>query len=755
MRWVSVIIGLLLCVISVSSSASVLSSALLNEAHVLVDIEPIQAKKIANTYLTQRELSNPKEKSPSAISREDADRTLRTPSGTVEAYKILARAEFAMGNNHAAIQQLKKAKELTEVYELPYLHVDVDILDIRLRWLGDHDSVTAKAKLDQLETRLIEAGKNLHLSDTMYYRMTMMRGEIAAFLGQNIEAEHYFEEAKSWVEQSRSDTAMIDYHLVVGEYFLRSQKYNHALSELLYGYWKAVEKNKGARLAKVNLLLARLFHERRVLDKAIEHLSQAADFYDNYPNSPVLASVLQHLGDIYFLQNKYNLALVHYFSVLDHPSTEKQIDKVIDIRLDLAATYLQLYNYVIGENYLNHAIELLEYVDLPELKMKSALLKSALALVQEDSENVIRYAHVALEMKRHQRVDDIYTKQEAYRLLALGYEQAGRFQESLKAYHLYNELMSNEQQKLNQISEDAFRQQKEFAEQTLHYTGQEEKLNRIEQEHRKFQKIAFSLFLLSLALFLLVMRRGVLMQRQSDRIDQLSEDLFTHSRSKLKNLRMLNAKLSKSLLRTNENYEQWQMGELIHEPLNDRLRFVMIDLPFMRSMYVQNGYKAGLELERAFGAFLNTKIKDPARLYHFSDANLLYIEPNTERNYAPEAIFEKIQAWVDEFAEEHAINRTIRMGLADYPFLPRAYTAINDQELLDLLLLATHLAREVSLKDQNSHWIYLKAIENAPAASLAQENIRTACQHAIGQGLIKIHSSYKNEDDLKKILKSG
>ncbi|ERB63232.1 hypothetical protein N779_21775 [Vibrio coralliilyticus OCN008] len=93
------------------------------------------------------------------------------------------------------------------------------------------------------------------------------------------------------------------------------------------------------------------------------------------------------------------------------------------------------------------------------------------------------------------------------------------------------------------------------------------------------------------------------------------------------------------------------------------------------------------------------------------------------------------------------------MGMADYPFLPRAYTAINDKELLDILLMSTSAARTLSMKEHSSQWVYLKAIENAPAASLATGNIRKACKHSISQGLIKVHSSYKNEESIKKLLK--
>ncbi|EJA3583458.1 tetratricopeptide repeat protein [Vibrio vulnificus] len=753
MRWQR-FFAVLFLLVCMQVQANPLSSVLLTEAEQLVEIEPDQAKKIVQNYLTQRELTDNQEKSPSAISREDADRTLRTPSGSVEAYKILAQAEFALGNQRSALMQLETAQQLSKTFHLPYLEMDVKLMRTQLEWQYSKDYATAEQALKQISEQLDQATNSLQMSDSVKYRLLMQQALLASQQNALQQAEHYYTQAKELIKNTRSENIIIDYHIAVGEFYLSHQKYNLALSELLFGYWQAVEGNKSARLAKVNRLLAQLFEERRVLDKALEYLSQAADFYDSYPNSPILAQVMEQMGDIYFRQGKYNLALVHYFNVLDHDSSARNIKQVISIRLNLAATYLQLYNYPLAEQYLERAEDVLEFSDIPELKAKAALMKAGLAFYQNDSQAVINNANKALEIANAQPEEQLSVKQNAYQLLSLGYEQSAQYALSLQNLRRYNNLVSIEQKELNQISEDAFRQQKEFAEQSIHYIGQAQQLEKVTVEHAKFQKIAFALFLLSLVLFLLLMRRGVLLQRQSTQIEQLTSDLYTHSRSKLRNLRMLNVKLSNSLRKANETFEQWQLGELIHEPLNDRLRFVMIDLPFLRSMYVQHGYKAGLELERAFGVFMSEKIQKPARLYHFSDANLLYIEPNAERDYSAEAVFSKVQAWVDEFAAEHAVNRTVRMGMADYPFLPRAYTAINDQELLDLLLLATHLAREVSLTDKCSHYVYLKAIENAPAASLATGHIRNACQQAIHQGLIKIHSSYQNEDNLKKLLKS-
>ncbi|KDN28208.1 hypothetical protein VFDL14_16760 [Vibrio fortis] len=750
MRWLT-FIGLLLVSLSASVSASVYSSALLNEANNLVEIEPSRAKQMANSYLTLRVLSDQSEKSPSAISREETDSSIRTPNSSIDAYKILAKAEFNLGHTRIAIQHIETASELAKTYKLQYLELDLEILKTRLLWLNNRKSAQAKEVLTSIEASLQSISQTLRLTEGITYRLIMLKAEIASYENQIDEAESLYQRAKAFLDQRYSEKVTIDYHIAVGEFYLTHKEYNHALSELLYGYWKSVEGNLSARLAKVNRLLAQLFFERQVLDKAVEHLSQAADFYDNFENSPILAQVLKKMGDVYYFQGKYNLALVHFFNVLDHESTDRDINQVIDIRLSLSATYLRLYNYPLAEQYLSRALELLEYTDNLQLEGRAALLSAGLAYHLQDSDQVIKYAQRALDISR--QVENMRLSQRSYHLLSLGYEQAQQPQKALENLKQYTSLISLEQQNLNRISEDAFRQQKEFAERTLHYAGQAEELELYKEEHRKFQKISFALFLFSIILFFFVLRRGYIIQSQVRENDRLSTDLFTHSRSKLPNLRMLNAKLSNSLEQTSQTFEQWQLGELIHEPLNDRLRFVMIDLPFLRNMYTQNGYKAGLELEDAFGEYLKTKLDGPSRIYHFSDANLLYIEPNSDRDASPEAMFRKIQSWISDFEPERNMNRTIRVGIADYPFLPRAYTAINDQELLDVLLMSTNIAREVSLKERSSQWVYLKAIDNAPAASLATGNIREACKIAINQGLIKIQSSYQNEDNIKKMLK--
>ena len=750
-RWKR-LLGALLILFSAPLWANTLySSAVLSEANSLVNIVPKQAKQLATDYLTQRTLTDKTEKSPSAISRDEADSRTRTPGGTIDALRILARAEFNLGNQLEALSLLKEAKSLAETYKLPYLLLDLKLVEIRLTWLIQGNGDSARDKLAQIEEEFSLIDNPQQLARGLKYRMTMLKAEIASSEGNLKLADQLYAEVKPYVDSSKSIHTVIEYHTTVGKQLLANKKYNRALSELLISYWTAIETDSARQLAEVNRILGQLFYDRRVLDKANDHFSQAADFYDNYENSPALAPLLKRMGDIYYYQGKYNLALVHYFNARDHERLQNNIESVIDIRISLATTYLHLVNYTLAEQYLERAQELLQYADIPRLKAYALLLEAGLARHKQEPKKVLESANQALEIA--QQLQDISMQKSAYQMLYLGYELNGQYQQALEYLKHYNSLATIEQQELDLISEDAFRQQKEFVEQTLHLSGQQQELEETHNEYRKFQKITFTLFVLSALLFIFILRRGHVINVQKDELDVLNEDLYTHSRSGLKNLRMLNAKLPASLEESSHKFEKWHVGELIHEPLNDRLRFVMIDVPFLRNMYLQHGYQEGLKLERAFGDYLKQRVEHPARIYHFSDANLLYIEPNSERNTDPEQLFEKIQQWILEFEPDRLLNRIIRIGMADYPFLPRAYTAVNDKELVDVLLMSTSTARTLSMKEHSSQWVYLKAIENAPAASLATGNIRKACKHSINQGLIKVHSSFKNEDGIKKLLK--
>jgi len=734
-----------------SLQAKIYTSPVLNEAAKLVEIDPKKSKLIAEKFLTQRKLTENSAKGPTSLPREDTDSTLRTPNSTIDAFHVLARSEFLLGKPNQALHHLENASQLAEQYQLPFIQQETKLLHAELLWRQTRDADKTNAILDLVETELNQLPSATQLGKGLYYQLSMQRGEVYSSQGQRDAAEAEFTHAQTYLASINAVETTIEFHLALGQHFLHYKSYDNALTELLTSYWKSIEADASLQLARSNYQLAQLFMQRQVLDKALEHLSGAADFYGNFEHSLVLADVLKQMADIYFLQGKYNLALVHYFNVLDHEYFARDVYDVIDLRLSIADTYLQLFNFTLAEQYLTKARNLVTYTEIKPLQARTLILTATLALQQNEINKAISNANDAQKLGKELNSHGIM--QQSFLVLSRAYEKGKQYQASLDALKSYSQLAANQQERLSQINENVLRQQKDIIEQSLHYKGLEVELSGAQAEYRKFQRTAFGLFILSLIFIFITLRRGYLIDKMQDQLKALSEDLYTHTRSGLQNLRKLNIKLPGSLKRSSANFEQWQMGELINEPFSDRLRFAMFDLPFLRHTYLEQGYQAGLSLERAFGDYIATKITKPARLYHFSDAMFLYVEPNTDPDATPQDIFDKVCSWIADFEPNRKISRKVRVGMADYPFLPRAYTAINDQELIDILLMSTHLARSVEKLKSNeeSQWVYLRAIENAPAASFASDNIRAACKQALHQGLIKAQSSCQNEEDIKNL----
>ncbi|MEF1288936.1 tetratricopeptide repeat protein, partial [Vibrio sp. M260118] len=435
-RWKPFIGALLFLVATPIWANTLYSSALLSEANSLVNIVPEQAKRLATNYLTQRTLTDKTEKSPSAISRDEADNRTRTPGGTIDALRILARAEANLGNEPEALNILKEAKHLATVYKLPYLLIDLKLVETKLKWHLSGNAQAAQQSMNEIEQEFSQIENPQQLARGLKYRLTMLKAEVASTEGNLELATQLYQEVKPYVDESKSIHTIIDYHTTVGKQLLANKKYNRALSELLISYWTAIETDSARQLAEVNRILGQLFYDRKVLDKANDHFSQAADFYDNYENSPALAPLLKRMGDIYYYQGKYNLALVHYFNAMDHERLQNNIESVIDIRISLAATYLNLVNFPLTEQYLERAQELLQYADIPKLKAYALLLDAGLARHKKLPKKVIDSATQALDIAKD--IQDISLQKSAYNMLYLGYELNGQYQQALNYLKQYN-----------------------------------------------------------------------------------------------------------------------------------------------------------------------------------------------------------------------------------------------------------------------------------------------------------------------------
>ena len=504
-------------------------SAILNEADKLIEITPERSKKIAQKFLTSRSLtSNNNEQVQNHVSRGEPDNSLRTPRSSIKALQIIAKATYRLGNSRTALVSMEQAEVLARTYQLPYLLIEVQILKTRLTWNLTGDK-------NKIQPLLIDIGKQLKdkentiLAAGLHYQLLMLKADIAASSSDPEGAEDYYKEAGKYLPTIVDPVFYIKHQLTLGEFYLSRNSYNQALDQLLSAYWSAIEKDQAILLAKINHTLAKLFYDKSIFDKALEHLSQAADFYDNYEDSQVLSRVLKMMADIYFSQGRYNLALVHYFNVLDSEVVNRNIEDVIELRLSLANTYLQLYNYPLSEQYLQSANILLTYTEFNSLKALAFLLTAKLEYQKHNVSESLDLANNALEIG--QNIDNSEIQIGSHLLLTEIYESLNNFEQAHEHGKVYNKLITEKQDYLLTLSENDFREQKLFIERSLHYKDQSGKLAQSKTDLVRFRYATVALFFLSLLILSLFLRRGVLNRRMKKQLSNLYKDHYTHPRS--------------------------------------------------------------------------------------------------------------------------------------------------------------------------------------------------------------------------------
>ena len=721
-----------------SAWAKFFSAPILNDAYQLLDTNPEQARSIAQQYLEQRQISP--EQDPNRIHiNNDSERTIRTPISTVEAFQIKALANKRLDRNRESIEAIKQAITLAKDFNLKSGYLESKLIYSSLWWNLTQDVDETNTILKEISAELNEYNKHIPLNQKIYFGLALVHAEVESFQGNNSQAQQYYKQAMSHGSALNDPTSMIYYHISYGKYFLKNKQFDQALTELLSAYWQSIEADRSGQLATTNYLLGQLFFQRQVLDKALEHASQSAEFYGRYNNSEQLSNVLTLIAQIHLKQGRFNLALVQYFNALDQEKEKNNVDKLISSRLDIANTYFLLYNYALSEHYLKQANNLNEYVNLPEQKACSSLLQAKLYLVNNKADLAVQQIQQAIKYSK--KDNDLRLKLQSQKLLSKTYEKMGQYQLALKAQREYETLNSSIQAVQNEINEDVFRQQKSIIEQSLHYQGLEEQLKENHLQTRKIQKIAGFLLVLLTLISIYAFRQQQVNRFLKKRLHLLLNKYYTHPRSGLRNFRLLTERLPSSLQQSSSNIEQWHLGELINEPLSDRLRFTLFHVPMLQELYFTHGYQEGLSIEKAFGDYLSTVVTLPSRIYHFSDASFLYIEHKSDSTSNAQEMAETIQSWINNFESQTMTDRTVNIGMVEYPFLPRAYTAINDRELIDILLMATNTACDISSEDSGSQWVHYRAIDNAPAASFASNNIISACKQAINQGLIKVMTS--------------
>lgn len=341
--------------ISFSTQAKIFTTPILAEANELLQTNPEQSLAITSRYLNQRRLSAPKETSRVHIN-DETDHSVRTPLSTVNALQILAKAHSLLNQPEEAMAAIKQAEVLSTEENLTFSQLESQLIHADIYWENLKNNARSLKMLDEIE-KGIAASTNLMLDSQikrLQYQSLMQRSVIESATDQESKAEKGFLKAKRYLINLDDPGELIHYQLVVGRHYFKHGHYDTALDRLLSGYWLAVENDDQAQTAVANYELAILFEQRKVFDKALEHATQAGEFFEHYDRSRPLAKTLELIASIYEQQGRFNLALVHYFNALDQENQLNSDIRSARLRLNIARVYLQLYNYPKSEQYLHH-----------------------------------------------------------------------------------------------------------------------------------------------------------------------------------------------------------------------------------------------------------------------------------------------------------------------------------------------------------------------------------------------------------------
>lgn len=734
--------ALLSCSLFISAhvDARLYSTPILAEAEALIPTAPEKALAVTERYLLQRRLA---ETSNRPHSNSESDRSVRTPLSTVHAYLITAKAHSALGNHTAAWNALENARNMVEENGMKHARLEVMLVQANILFYLDNNPDAAAQLLNALQQALSAMASPRPKSIAwLDFEAKLLNAIIVAPNESDAQNLAQFADVEALLGPEPDLQQKVRYQIAIGNFYLNNQSYEQALSELLSAYWLASENDFDAQIAAANLSLTKLYKQQGALDKALQHANQAAEFYERYGLSQGLSETQTLLASIYSQQGRYNFALVHYFNALDIENMLARSAHIAEINTAIARTYLNLLLYPQADEYISRAIAVATTNNLPLPLTQALVLKGELAVVEHKPDIAIDALKQAMEhaegLGQHPLILECLAR------LSQAYEQKGDFQQALYIQRRYDLLAKRDESHRRVQEAESFEHRQRVIERQLQLEDMQKKQAADEATIVEQKKI--NLFLLaSLAVLLLILllrnRTATLRQKQ---LEELQKELYTHPRSGLRNLRMLNDRLSNSLAKSSAHFEQWYLGEMIHEPLSDKLSFAMFEVPFLKVVYLQHGYHQGLSLERQLGDFLKSHIDKPTRLYHFSDAMFIYIEPHARTQDEPEKLADRIQSLIDDFVQNNGlkdVDDRLRIGMADYPFLPRAFTSINDKELIDILLMATGAARQASKLEQTRQWVHLSAIDSTPAACFADNNVRQACLDGINTGLIKVKTS--------------
>ena len=728
----------MLFIVLASFQTKAYASNLISKAEALVYIAPEKALTVTEEYLLRKKEG----KKPFFLSKRNEVAFFKsTAINKVKAYLIQAQAYTALYKQKEAWDALDKAKALVEKYDLNTYSLHLKFTQAILFNYLNKAPQQATKELENIIAHIPIAfpvrTKNIK---KIAFESALLNAIIHSQYSDEKTTLLQFEQARKWMEESGKMKYKISYLIALGNYSLRIKSYGPALSKLLSAYWLSSERHYPTLIALSNISLTQLYKEQGNLDKALQHANQAAEYYERFDFKRGFSQTQVLIAQIYTQLKNYNFALVHYFNALEIERQQNRPHKTAQINADIARVYLKMERYNTSHIYIKKSLKIIELNNFHEMKPQLELLKGKWAFLSNENDTAIHLLTPLIQEKNKAQNN----VRQALSLLILAYEKKGDLTQQITLMNQLNQLNDEEERQNKKIQKKDFTFQNKNVESNLKSLYSTEK--QIENNKKLFEQKVINFILsavICILLLILFLRHRTVIIRQSE-LKTLQVNMNIHPRSGLTNLRLIRDQLSTSQAKIYASFEQSFDDDIIHTPLKDKLNFAMFEVSFFNQLYDKYTYKEGLKLERKFGHFLKSNLHEQARIYHFSDTIFVYTEPYSLNQNNPETLAKKIQNMVEKFILNNKIESKsppLNIGMLNYPFLPRAFRYIDNRKLIDILLMATHAAKQESKKTNTSQWIHLSAIDATPTAYFANLPLRQACLDCINSGLIKVKSS--------------
>jgi len=471
-----------------------------------------------------------------------------------------------------------------------------------------------------------------------------------------------------------------------------------------------------------------MYQKKYRFTRALDFSSRRIELYMGTKNTPKQVESIIQFAVLKRQNNEHNQALIYLFNALELIEENSYSALLGGAYLEIGRTYAEKGSnennqeeLELAQKYLQNARFHFKRLNKVDFQIESLLLLAKLNIFNNDPALAILQLEKVLQLSAQ---DYPFLRAQAYEMLALSYEITGSPQLAILHFKNFHSLQ-------NKIKESAFRLQQLQINEQLQLLEQVQQQNKLEiqntalQKKSKFYKLlsytAMSLFIVS-ALILLFRSKCYHKLRVLEK--QTQQRLAFHRRSKLP---------------TQEN----KIIDFKATYNGTPLFYALVTVPFLTELNELYGVRLADKIEAKLGETLKKNFADSVNIVHLRDNQILFISKQT--NYQNAAGFAaQIEQFFDNFTAQHHLPKTISTGIVAYPFLSNASRAISPTRILHLNSLALFAASQIRISKQQNSWVELYAIDNLHPAFFDGDLWRLG-QIAIAKGLVKIHSSNKEE----------